>query len=429
MIRAILRAHSGLIPAGLLAALLLGSAAWWLASRRGHARLSAVLFGVSLAAELTATFYPVAPGSATSPVCSYSKDVLGAFADQQGLMNLALYLPTALFGTLLAGRSLLVLAGCWLLSATTETAQALLPEIGRACDSQDVVTNAAGALLGVGLATAWRGLRGSLAAPSPREVFWSSMPLSAGAVALFFVQLSTVSPQWADGGLTTLGASQKRALAVKDAHLVFGPEAEIVNVQDEAALGQTPELLIVTTRTGQLDIEWPSGQLYGSGATAPGLPPAGGSDAEARTAADSFARQWYAQSLAASTTEQVRKVDPTKGRRTVEYRRYRSDGLLEPLRLDIEVDPGGRIAAFRSRTVPDPPLAPVTVPRETAVTTATHAHPGTPRSTFLLAAQVGRDWRPCWAVTITPPNAPTTPPVSYEVDAATGALLPGLATR
>ncbi|MCX4747321.1 VanZ family protein [Kitasatospora sp. NBC_01287] len=422
MIRAILRANTGLLPAFLIVAIALGAAAWLLAPRWRLARWVAVLFSVSLAGEVTATLYPTGHGSPASDVCSYSKDFLGAFADQQGLLNVVMYVPLAFLGVLLVNRPLIMLTGCWLLSATTETAQALLPEIGRACDSQDFVTNATGALLGVALAVAWRSLRGTFVMPTGREVFRSGMPLAAGMIILLVVQSVAVSPQWAGGGLTKVESSDKRTLAIKDAGLVFGPGTEVVNVQDEAALGQTPEVLIATTRTQQLSIEWPSGQLYSGTVNGLGLPADGGSDAEARNAADAFAHQWFSQDIVAATVR-VYKVDPAKGRRTVEYRRFRPDGLLEPMRLDIEVDPGGQIAMFSSRSVADPQLAPVTVSREAAVATVTTAHPGGVQNAFLLAAQVGGEWRPCWAVTVAVSTDTDAKGVSYEVDAATGVMV------
>ncbi|MGK4580585.1 VanZ family protein [Kitasatospora sp. HPMI-4] len=418
MIRAILKANTGLMPAFLVMAALLCSPAWWGARRRAVPLWPAVLFAASLAGEFTATLHPTGRHAAASHVCSYSRDVAAAFADQQGLMNVAMYVPVALFAVLAFGRPLIVLAGCWLLSAVTETLQALIPHIGRACDSQDFVTNATGAAIGVALACAWRAIRRSLPMPTKREAVWSIAPLLIGAAVLLTVHRDAISPEWADAPLTVSHSPAQRRLADQDARLLFGPSAHVVNVQDQAALRETPELVIVTTATGNFTIEWPSGQLYDGFDGPVSLPPDGGSDQEARGAADAFARRWFPRSLPGSTVT-VRKPHPAEGRRTVEYRRY-TGGLLEPMRLDIEVDPGGRIVRFLSRDIPDPKLPAATVTREGAIATVTALHPGTVRNALLLAVRVDRQWRPCWSVTIATSSSPDAPGVPYQLDAVTG---------
>ncbi|GAB2703837.1 VanZ family protein [Kitasatospora kifunensis] len=417
MIRAILRANVGMVPVFLVMALLLGLTAWRIARRYSFPRWALLLFAVSLAGELTATLYPTGRTSAASLVCTYSKDLAGAFADEGGLLNVAMYVPVALFATAAFGRPLTVLTGCWVLSASTETLQALLPGIGRACDSDDFVTNATGAAIGVVLACAWQASRGQFRAPTARQTYLASAPLAIGAVVLSAVQSAFITPEWPSGTLNNSPSANRRAVADKDAALLFGPDTKVIKVQDQSAIRETPELLLVTTATKSFSIEWPSGQLHDGTAFAPQLPADGSSDGEARAAADALARQWFPDSLRGATVR-VYKVDPTKGRRDVEYRRYGTGGLLEPMRLDIEVDPGGSIPVFTSRNVPDPVLPTATVTRERAVAVITAAHPGTVTAAFLLAAQVGTLWHPCWAVTVS--TAPGAQGSSYDVDAVTG---------
>ncbi|WP_327068450.1 VanZ family protein [Kitasatospora sp. NBC_01302] len=439
MIPAILRTHAGLIPVFAVLALLAGAVAWRFAPRRGLDRRLAVLLALCLAGELTLTLSPTGHNLTSSHICTYSTELWRAFGNRQGLLNLALYAPLAFFTALLLDRPLIALAGCWLLSAGTETAQALLP-IGRTCDSQDFVGNATGALVGILLAIGWRWRRRrALALPNRRELLWSGLPLAVGAVVVFAVQSSAVSPRWVTGKVTSVVSSEKRALAVKDAALVYGPGAEVVSVQEEAATDSTPDLLVVNTRTAQLSIEWPSGQLnqgtdYATAAPSPSPSPGSGTgsstgsgsaaraDAQARAVADAFARQWYAPELA-GTTVRVYQADPAKQRRTVEYRRYRGDGLLEPFRLDVQVDPTGRIEQFTSRNVPDPQLVPATVSRQVAVATVGAAHPGAVLKVQMVAALVGTQWRPCWSVTLANSSDPGSQGTSYQVDAVTDALV------
>ncbi|MFF7632389.1 VanZ family protein [Kitasatospora sp. NPDC008050] len=433
MLPAILRTHAGLIPVFAVLALLAGAVAWRFAPRRGLDRRLAVLLALCLAGELTLTLSPTGHNLTSSHICTYSTELWRAFGNRQGLLNLALYAPLALFAALLLDRPLIALAGCWLLSAGTETAQALLP-IGRTCDSQDFVGNATGALVGVLLAAGWRWRRRrALVLPSRRELLWSGLPLAIGAVVVFAVQSSAVSPRWVTGKVTSVVSSEKRALAAKDAALVYGPDAEVVSVQEEDATDSAPDLLVVNTRTAQLSIEWPSGQLnkgtdFATSAPTPspgsGPGPGPGSDpqGQARAVADAFAKQWYAPELT-GTTVRVYQADPAKARRTVEYRRYRADGLLEPFRLDVQVDPGGRIAQFTSRNVPDPQLVPATVSRQVAVATVGAAHPGAVLKVQMVAALVGTQWRPCWSVTLANGSDPSAQGTSYQVDAVTDVLV------
>ncbi|MEU6174991.1 VanZ family protein [Streptantibioticus parmotrematis] len=420
MLRAILGANPDLVPAFLVLAVLFGIAAWRL-SRGRTPTWATILFGISLAAELTATLFPTGKHAAASHVCYYSYDFAAAFGDQQGLMNVAMYVPLGLFGVLALRKPLAVVAGCLLLSATTETLQALIPHIGRACDSQDFVTNSVGAIVGVGAAYLWISARQRFLIPTRREAVWAVAPLAVGAVALAIVQRGVIQPQWEDTPLTDSHSSAQEALANRDAVALLGTHTKVVRVQDQAALAQVPELLLVTTETGSFSIEWPSGQLNQGTLGFQPLPSTGGSDGEARATADAFARRWFPRD-AAGATSKVFKIDPTKARRIVEYRRYRpSDGMLEPMRLDIEVDPGGHVVQFTSRNVPDPAVPAAKVSRPQALAVAAKRNPGPVQAAFLLAQQEDGQWRPCWAVTVGTAGSPGTPVV---IDAVSGRVLP-----
>ncbi|WP_083255069.1 VanZ family protein [Amycolatopsis orientalis] len=65
------------------------------------------------------------------------------------LANVALFLPLAYFATLATRRPLTTLAAGSGLSAVIEALQALVPAIGRACDTNDWLMNTVGAVLGV----------------------------------------------------------------------------------------------------------------------------------------------------------------------------------------------------------------------------------------------------------------------------------------
>ncbi|MGW4380773.1 VanZ family protein [Kitasatospora sp. NPDC004531] len=410
MIRAILHGNPGLLPAFLVTALLLGTPVFFLAKAR---RRSAVLGGVSAAGMLAATLYPTGGARSASQVCLYSRDFTAAFTTQQGLMNVAMFVPVAFFAAHATRRPALVLAAGVGWSAVTETVQSLAPGIGRACDSGDFVANSAGALLGVALAVALR-----RAWPSRRD--WS-----VGAVALLallapaaVVQRAAVTPTWSDAALSPARDPDQLELARRNAELLYGPGTAVVNVKHSAAMGETPEELVVTTPAGIFRLEWPSGRLV-HGSLIPFAPATGGTDEEARAAADAFAATWF-PGVADGARVQVHRANEATARRTVQYRRYRADGLLLPVRLDIDVDPGGRVAQVDSRIVADPELPAVTVTEEAAIAAVTSKHPGPVKGALLLALKTDGRWRACWSVTLVVDPDPAVPGRPFVVDAVTG---------
>ena len=70
------------------------------------------------------------------------------------LANVALFFPPVFFATPATRRPLLMLAAGAGLSAAIEAAQAVLPVIGRACDTNDWAMNTTGMILAVLLASA-----------------------------------------------------------------------------------------------------------------------------------------------------------------------------------------------------------------------------------------------------------------------------------
>lgn len=68
------------------------------------------------------------------------------------MANVALFFPLAYFATLATQRPVLTLATGAAVSAATEAAQALVPALGRACDTNDWLMNTIGILAGVLLA-------------------------------------------------------------------------------------------------------------------------------------------------------------------------------------------------------------------------------------------------------------------------------------
>ncbi|MGN6444598.1 VanZ family protein [Amnibacterium sp.] len=130
--------------AALVAFAVVGPLAGAALSRRPRA--AAALLALSIAAVLGLT---LTPGGDPAPAirCAVGLPSL-SFTSVESLSNVLLLAPSALVAGVLLRRPVVAAAGAVALSVVIEAAQALVPAIGRACDTSDLATNAIGALLG-----------------------------------------------------------------------------------------------------------------------------------------------------------------------------------------------------------------------------------------------------------------------------------------
>ncbi|MFJ1791457.1 VanZ family protein [Kitasatospora griseola] len=335
MISAILNGNAGLIPAFLVLALLLGAAARALAARRDLPRWPTVLLGVSLAGELTATLYPTVNGGGQNPNCTWGAGLDFTLAGTQGQLNLLMYVPLGLFAVLAFGRPTAVAVGILALTGVTETAQGLLPAIGRACDGGDLAANALGGLAGVLLGCTVRLAQRRRIRPAGRELmFGSALAVALGGPVLA-VQFLALDPTVATG-LSAATRSQ-RELAGRDAELLFGPGTRVVAVQHFMD-GSGIDRLDVTLEHQAFTLDWPSGRLVDVNDFLPAEPdpdPADpAADQEAREAADRFLAQWRP----AATGEP--RLAPHGGRRRFTYTDVGGT-------VHVDVDRNNRVVEFR----------------------------------------------------------------------------------
>ena len=85
----------------------------------------------------------------------------------ESLANVALFVPPVFFATLVTRLPLVMLAAGTILSAEIEVFQGLVPEVGRACDTNDWAMNTAGAVVAVLLARATVALSDRVRTPQP----------------------------------------------------------------------------------------------------------------------------------------------------------------------------------------------------------------------------------------------------------------------
>jgi VanZ family protein len=142
--------NAALVPIAFWIAVAATATIGWLLYRFSRRRTLAVLAAVSLMGVLALTLSP--SSSENLAFCTVQFSV--PFRGIDTLANLAMTVPMTLFAALALRRPLPVLAAVSGLSALIELAQAVMPALGRACDTDDWFMNTVGAALGAGLAIA-----------------------------------------------------------------------------------------------------------------------------------------------------------------------------------------------------------------------------------------------------------------------------------
>lgn len=136
------------IAAAVLAAVAATVSVYAVARRRGGRPVALALATAAVAAVLMLTLPPVGSAPHTAVTCETSLDPVRRILFAEGWLNVALFVPVGFFGALALRRPVAVVVSGTALSALIETAQALLPRLGRGCDSGDLAMNALGTALG-----------------------------------------------------------------------------------------------------------------------------------------------------------------------------------------------------------------------------------------------------------------------------------------
>ncbi|KUL76574.1 MULTISPECIES: VanZ family protein [unclassified Streptomyces] len=173
-----------------------------------------------------------------SMMCIVGKDVLEPFGVAQGWMNLALFVPVGFFGLRAVRRPVLPLVSAALLSCGIETVQAVVPAIGRYCDTSDVVANGAGAIVGAGLGFVSVRLAGGR--PLSRGVRRRRVPAAAGLgfAVIACVLAATVDLRVVDHAEPARAATaEQRAVITDIVDRALGGDVRITKVSDVTPCG------------------------------------------------------------------------------------------------------------------------------------------------------------------------------------------------
>ncbi|MGW4645458.1 VanZ family protein [Kitasatospora sp. NPDC004289] len=422
MIEAIFSSAPALVPVFAVLGLIFGTVALRQARARQWPQAAAVLWGLSLAGVVAATLTPTTTGS-SGRTCAIGSGVWGTATTQQGLMNIALFVPLAFFAAVVLRRPLTVLAACTVLSAVTELCQTLLGT-GRSCDGADFIDNALGALVGTVAAVVWLWLRSHKAGFGRRDVLHGLTVAGVGLAAVTTVVWLWVPLHRDAVGFGATSSSDEIEVPQRVADRLFGPGTLLQNTRLTAIPEDPPQqVLEATTDRGQFRIDWPTGRLLISASADSQIDPGPLTKDQVLKVGTDFAATWFPE-LTQAATSTLTSTDSGGGAYMLTYRRYNADNVLMPMRLDITVSTSGRVMASSARWDADPQLPHSTVNADTAKRQAVSAHPGSRAdTTFLLAKKIDGQWRPCWAVNIVKPGDTQATGTVEFVDAVTGRVV------
>ncbi|WP_274912104.1 VanZ family protein [Streptomyces sp. WZ-12] len=370
-----------------------------------------------MSAELALTLF-LPSGASTDDgthSCVINRNVVEPFATEQGLLNLLLFLPIGFFG-LMALRSLLpVLAGSVLLSLATELLQTLLPWVHRGCDSSDLEMNSLGGIAGALLAWALLRLRRRPVTPLEQHARATALTSAVLLVVAGVAWTLWITPTAVDATSLQLTGNKERRVAQKAIHQAFGDRYTISNVQLQPGVDDAPDNLLIALDSGSAELSWPDASQLNvslessSETTSASFPvpdvthtPAGEKDA--LSIAHRYADEHYPRELKDAEPQVYPVGDRAELGWIVSWRRRGSNGVLMPMRLDVQVNTAGRVSQLLVRSADDPQnLPPVKVDKESAQRAALDsmelpkgAHNVRATESELLAVQRDGQWRAQW---------------------------------
>ncbi|MFB9437150.1 VanZ family protein [Streptomyces showdoensis] len=320
----------------------------------GHRALKG-LFGASVAAVTSLTLWSTGSPVHQPRMCVVNRDLIEPFTTDQSLLNAGLFLPVGLLGVLATRKVLGTLAFGILLTFSIETLQGSLTFLGRGCDSSDLLMNSLGVV--VGACVGW----GITALERPRAGFlhvwrtrntWAAVSLVAGLALVWGL---AIEPQVVDRtlGIGRADAAQEAAIraAVDES---FDGYYEVSRVDFAAGPDGTGTVMAQFVGGGSAELRWPGRDTFQayldmsstgepSGYPLPGVnvSPSGGQQAQevARTYAARHAA-WGLRGARPRTTKVDEKAELGW---TTSRRRHDANGVLLPMRLDVQVDRAGRV--------------------------------------------------------------------------------------
>jgi hypothetical protein len=407
MLTAVFRGHEGFVVFAVILAAVIGGAAYRVARSRASRPAIWGLWAACTTALLSLTLWTT--GGEGLPQCVINKDVLEPFRQLQGQLNAAMFVPFGLLSVLATRRVALTASLSVLLSAVIETVQGLA--LGRLCDTSDLVANTLGAACGVVIGV----LIDKRLAPPARRVGpgtrYAFVACGVTAAILSACWLAWMEPVVWERTVSQTSADSEQEEAVTGAlNDAFGGRYTVESVEFTAGQKGAGSVM-ANFAQGAAELSWPDRDQFtvnlipehvekGHTFAVPGVSGPAATREDAERIAVAYARRYAPWGLKDSKIE-IRRVDEEAPLGwLVSWRRWEGEVLL-PMRLDVVINPAGRISDLIARNIDDPALPPVKISEKHAWDRfeqhfGAKARGGERGESVLLAERRGGEWRVHW---------------------------------
>jgi hypothetical protein len=219
---AVFRGHDTFIVVAVLIVIAVWAAVFRSSSQPASRAVVVATWPASIAGVLALTLWTT--GESHGPgECVIDADLADSFGSEEGLLNLALFIPTGLLGVMATRRFLPAALVGAALTTTIETLQGAFPNLGRACDTGDLIANSSGVLLGA--AAGWALIRRERHQTQPWHFRQRPVPLSVTALAACLGTLwaAAITPRTIATATPVQTASPEQQQALRTAlHRAFG---------------------------------------------------------------------------------------------------------------------------------------------------------------------------------------------------------------
>ncbi|WP_093799950.1 VanZ family protein [Streptomyces sp. Wb2n-11] len=438
MFSAIFKDQTVFIISASIAVLLAAAICYLLAHRMGTRPWSCAGLGAAVTAEVALTlFLPSGDGVSGAGKCVLNRNYAEPFATEQGLLNLALFMPVGVFGILALRRLLPVLAGGIGLSLATELLQTLLPGVSRGCDSSDLQMNALGAAAGA-LGTWWVLRSRDRALPADAAAKPTAMACVAALVVTAVTWTLWITPVPVDATTLQLTGDKERTAAEKALSHALGDRFSISAVQLRTGTQGESDSLLITLEAGSAELSWPDTSrltvsLENSSLTSPASFPVDGvikppaNEKDALDIARRYAQARYPWGLRDTKVQAVSVGERGELGWIVSWRRLNDDGVLMPMRLDVQINTAGRVSQLLVHDIDDPKALPApTVNKKKAADIALRTLDATQQANNVRVQDCGLravdhdgTWRTHWVCAFQSDD-PSLTLMPVSVDAVTG---------